>query len=114
MRVLKPLAGAMRASASAARQARAAWSGRRMGAFQIAKTASPMYLTSVPPESNTCPVASEKYWLSIAAVSCADSGSATEVNPAMSVNIAVATISSPPSSSASGFSETCLTASGER
>jgi len=114
MRVLRPDSGFMRASACAAWHARAAWSGRRTGAFQIAKTASPMYLTSVPPDSNTCPVASEKYRLSIAAVSLAVIGSATEVNPAMSVNMAVATISSPPRLRASGSSATCFAASGER
>ena len=48
-------------------QAWVAWSSRGIGAPQIAKTASPMYLISVPPASNTWRVASEKYAFNIVA-----------------------------------------------
>ena len=47
--------------ASAASHARAAWSGISTGAPQTAMTASPMYLSSVPPDSSTSSVIGVRY-----------------------------------------------------
>ena len=86
----------------------------RIGAPQIAKTASPMYLISVPPVSNSVRVISEKYALSIVAVSVAVIFSAIAVKPLISVNSAVPTISSPPRLRDSGLSLIFRIISGER
>ncbi len=73
-----------------------------------------MNLMSVPPASNTCRVASEKYAFNIAAVASALIPSAIEVNRLMSVKTAVPTISWPPRLTASGSSAIRRIISGER
>ena len=82
--------------ASAARQARRAWSGRGVGAFQNAMTASPMNLSTVPPVDWMARVIASRYAPSAFASASGAMRSASVVNPSMSVNIIEMSSSSPP------------------
>ena len=77
------------AIASAARQARSAASAWASGAPQKAITESPMNLSTVPSSISMQPATISKWRLTSAATSGADRCSATDENPAISVNMTV-------------------------
>ena len=83
--------------ASAARQAWSAWSGSGEGAPQKAMTASPMYLSTVPPSASTACEASSRNWPTIGTTP-SPRRSLRPVKPARSANSTVSSRRSPPGS----------------
>jgi len=87
--------------ARAARQARTAWSGVAIGAPKTAITASPMYLSRVPPSRSTQSVIRVRYSRSVR-TPWGSFRSVKVVKSRMSVKRTVTDRTSPPKRSASG------------
>ncbi len=99
---------------SAARHARAAWSGCACGAFQNAITASPMNLSTVPSWRKIAAVSRLMSSFSRVTSACGDSRREMAVKPRTSEKSTVISRVSPPRARRAGSSSTQRLTVGER